>query len=134
MSRQHSGRGPKNYKRWDQRIEEEMNDRLTAHPEIDASEIEAKVANGEVTLTGTVDERNAKRLTEDLAESIQGVSQVHNQLRVQSGQQSGGQGNRGGTQGSHGSQGSQGSASGSRKSAGSESQHEEPSHATSGRR
>ncbi len=34
-----------------------MNDRLTEHPEIDATDIEVRVANGEVTLTGSVTER-----------------------------------------------------------------------------
>jgi osmotically-inducible protein OsmY len=42
------------------------------------------VVNAEGTLTGTVDERNAKRLAEELAESIPGVNQVHNQLSCSS--------------------------------------------------
>jgi osmotically-inducible protein OsmY len=78
-----SGRGPKGYQRSDQRIQEEINDRLTDHPEIDAYEIEVKVNGGEVTLTGFVNERFAKRLAEDCVESVGGVKQVHNQIRVQ---------------------------------------------------
>ena len=47
------------------------------------SEIDVQVKNGEVTLTGTVDDRQAKRIAEDIAESVSGVHDVHNQIRVQ---------------------------------------------------
>ena len=80
---QFAGRGPKGYKRGDDRIREDVNEELTRHPDIDATEIEVKVENGEVTLTGIVDERRTKRLAEDLAERCSGVREVHNQLRVQ---------------------------------------------------
>lgn len=90
-SGRHTGRGPKNWQRSDDRIREEVNERLTDHPEIDATEIDVQVKNGEVTLTGTVDERRAKRLAEDIAEEISGVKEVHNQLRVQSGSTTGSQ-------------------------------------------
>jgi len=62
-------RCPKGYRRSDERIQEEINDRLTEHGDIDATEIMVKVNGGVATLTGTVDDRNAKRLAEDLAES-----------------------------------------------------------------
>jgi hypothetical protein len=35
-----------------------------------------------VTLTGTVEDRNAKRTAEDVAESVSGVQEVQNQLKV----------------------------------------------------
>jgi hypothetical protein len=54
-------------------------------PEIDASEIEVKVAKGVVTLSGSVDDRWAKRLAEDIAETVSGVTDVMNQLGVDSG-------------------------------------------------
>jgi len=79
----HSGRGPKNYTRSDDRIREDINDRLTDDPEIDASEIEVKVSNCEVTLTGTVNDREDKRRAEDIAEAVSGVKNVQNNLRVQ---------------------------------------------------
>lgn len=41
-----------------------------------------KVSSGVVTLTGTVDDRNAKRMAEDVAESVSGVQEVQNQLKV----------------------------------------------------
>ncbi|HEY0787114.1 MAG TPA: BON domain-containing protein [Thermoanaerobaculia bacterium] len=78
----YSGRGPKGYQRSDERIREEVSERLTDDDRIDASGIELAVANGEVTLAGTVESRRMKRLAEDLAESVRGVRDVHNQLRV----------------------------------------------------
>ena len=79
---QHRGRGPKGYKRSDDRIREDISDRLTDDWRIDASDIEIKVSGAEVTLTGTVDSRDAKRRAEDIAESVSGVSHVQNNLRV----------------------------------------------------
>ena len=78
------GRGPKGYQRSDERIREELSDRLTAHGLIDASDVELRVQGGEVTLTGFVDSREAKRAAEDVAEDVQGVREVHNLLRVRS--------------------------------------------------
>ena len=40
------------------------------------------VKDGEVTLSGTVEDRDARWLAEDLAESASGVRAVHNRLRV----------------------------------------------------
>lgn len=79
---QHRGRGPKNYRRSDERIKEDVNDRLSDDNYLDASEVEVAVSNAEVTLTGTVNNRNDKRRAEDLAESISGVTNVENRLRV----------------------------------------------------
>ncbi len=61
----HQGRGPKGYRRSDDRIREDINDRLTDDPFIDASEIDVKVASAEVTLSGTVDSRLQRRRAED---------------------------------------------------------------------
>ena len=80
----HTGRGPRGYQRTDERIREEINERLTAHGLIDATEVECGVRSGEVTLTGFVDSRAAKRAAEDLAEDVYGVREVHNELRVRS--------------------------------------------------
>jgi osmotically-inducible protein OsmY len=80
---QHRGRGPKGYQRSDARIMEDVNDRLTDDPHIDASEIEVSVSNREVTLSGTVNSRFEKRHAEDLAEYVSGVTHVQNNLRIQ---------------------------------------------------
>jgi hypothetical protein len=77
-----AGRGPQGYKRSDERITEDINEALTRDPEVDPTNIQVEVQNGEVTLKGTVSDREAKRRAEDIAESCSGVKQVQNQLRV----------------------------------------------------
>lgn len=79
---EHRGRGPADYRRSDDRIREDVNDRLTDDAHIDASGIQVAVKDGEVTLSGTVDSRFAKRHAEDLAERISGARHVQNNLRV----------------------------------------------------
>ena len=81
----HAGKGPKGWQRSDERIREEVNEALARHPEIDASEIEVRVQNGEVTLTGTVDERRDKRMAEDIVERVFGVKDVENKIKVKGG-------------------------------------------------
>lgn len=76
------GRGPKNYQRSDERIREEVCERLTMDHDVDASDIEVTVREGVVLLDGTVNERHAKRITEDICESVRGVKDVQNNLRV----------------------------------------------------
>lgn len=78
----HAGRGPKNYRRSDDRIREELCDRLMAHPEIDASEIEVEVKEAHVVLRGSVPDRRTKHRAEDLAERVLGALDIDNQLRV----------------------------------------------------
>jgi osmotically-inducible protein OsmY len=77
-----TGRGPQGYQRSDDRIKEDVCDRLMQHGQIDASEMTVDVQNREVTLNGTVNNRKAKRMAEDMAESVPGVTNVHNQLKV----------------------------------------------------
>jgi osmotically-inducible protein OsmY len=78
----HRGRGPRGYRRTDARILEDVSDRLADDPHLDAGGIEVAVAQGEVTLSGTVDGRAARRHAEDLAASVPGVRQVMNGLRT----------------------------------------------------
>ena len=79
----HRGKGPASYQRSDERLRELVCESLTDDDQIDASRIEVNVKNGEVTLTGSVDDRHAKRDAEDCACSISGVRDVQNLLRVQ---------------------------------------------------
>lgn len=76
------GKGPKGYHRSDDRIKEDINDRLMEDGMLDASDIEVEVENNEVILSGTVDSREAKRHAEYLAESIVGVNNVENRLHL----------------------------------------------------
>lgn len=78
----HSGKGPRGYQRSDKRILEDVNDHLYLDPYIDASDIEVQVDNSDVVLTGTAEDRNAKRRAEDIANAIPGVKNVENRIRV----------------------------------------------------
>ena len=78
----HRGRGPQGYKRSDERINEDVHERLTDDPHIDASGIVVAVKDGEVTLSGTVESRDAKHHAEHLVEHLNGVKHVQNNLRV----------------------------------------------------
>lgn len=80
----HAGKGPKGYKRSDDRIREEVSDALEQDSQIDASEIEVSVKEGVVTLSGTVESRHLKRMAEDCVSDVRGVKDVTNNLQVQS--------------------------------------------------
>jgi osmotically-inducible protein OsmY len=75
------GRGPKGYTRPDERIREDICERLMTMP-YDASDVEITVSQGEVTLVGTVRSRADKWGIEDVADSALGVQDVHNQIRL----------------------------------------------------
>jgi hypothetical protein len=77
-----TGRGPKNYKRRDESIMYDICDRLTQHGQIDATDVEVEVRQGEAILRGYVRTRYEKRIAEDVADSVSGVQDVQNQLRV----------------------------------------------------
>lgn len=80
--RGHRGRGPKNYVRSDQRISDDVHERLTDDSWLDASNIDVSVSDGEVTLSGTVENREAKHRAERLVEDLSGVKHVQNNLRI----------------------------------------------------
>lgn len=76
----HAGKRPKGYRRSDERIYEEVCEALTSHLEIDPSNVEVKVVEGVVTFSGTVENRQMKRLVEDVTEHLPGVFDVRNEL------------------------------------------------------
>jgi osmotically-inducible protein OsmY len=76
------GTGPRFQRRSDDKIQDEIWELLSNNADLDASEVEVLVEGGEVTLTGTVDSRDARWLTEDLVTSVAGVREVYNQLKV----------------------------------------------------
>lgn len=79
------GKGPKGYVRSDERIKEDVSDRLSDDDTLDASNITVEVSGGEVTLSGYVDSRQAKHTAEECAEQCAGVTHVQNNLRVGTG-------------------------------------------------
>ncbi|WP_224242694.1 BON domain-containing protein [Hyalangium gracile] len=80
------GRAPKGYQRSDDRIREDICDRLMMSW-MNAENVDILVRNGEVTLQGTVKSRDEKRAIEALAESVLGVKDISNALRVERGEQ-----------------------------------------------
>lgn len=90
----YAGRGPRSYQRSDDRVREDVNECLTADPRVDASDIDVRVQNGEVILSGTVDERRTRRLAEEIIENLPGVRDVRNELKVSKGSWFGGDNDR----------------------------------------
>ena len=83
---EHRGRGPKGYRRSDERIREDVSDRLTDDSWLDAQNIEVAVQDSDVTLSGSVRSREDKKRAEALAESVSGVDNVQNNLRIDRGE------------------------------------------------
>lgn len=77
------GLGPKGYKRSDERVSDDVHQRLSDDAWLDASNINVSVSGGEVTLSGTVESREAKHRAERIVEDLSGVNHVQNNLRVQ---------------------------------------------------
>ena len=76
------GRGPRGYRRSDDRIQEEVNDLLTWDGQIDASDILVEVQDGVVTLSGAVPDRDQKRRAGRMVENVIGVMDVNNELQI----------------------------------------------------
>ena len=75
------GKGPA--KRNDEQIKADIEEALTDDSWLDASGVQVNVQNGVVTLTGVVDSRESKRRAEELADSVLGVRDVQNNLRIE---------------------------------------------------
>ena len=77
-----TGQSAKFHRRSDDKIHEEIWELLSHNADLDATDVELHVEAGEVTLTGTVPSRDARWLTEDLVNSVTGVREVNNRLKV----------------------------------------------------
>lgn len=82
-------RGPKGYTRSDDRIREDICDQLAHATDLDTSEVEVSVSQGEVTLQGSVPHRFMKYEIEEICDHTPGVVEIHNQLRVRRAELSG---------------------------------------------
>ena len=78
----HYGKGPKGYRRSDDRIKEDVCEALYRDHSVDASNIEVEVKDGNVTLKGSVTARDAKRAAEEAVENLSGVEDVRNEIKV----------------------------------------------------
>lgn len=76
------GLGPRGYRRSDQRLCEDINERLTEDDSIDARDISVDVSDGVVMLSGEVAQRRLKHRIEDMVERCHGVQDIRNEIRV----------------------------------------------------
>lgn len=75
-------RGPKGFKRSDERLKDDIAERLMYQHDIDLSDVSLDVRDSKVTLEGTIPERWMRFAIVDVAESVIGVESVENNLRV----------------------------------------------------
>jgi hypothetical protein len=77
--------GPKGYQRSDERLREDISERLMQAYHIDSSEVTVDVRGGKVLLEGTVPDRRMKHAIEDMVDACPCVQDIDNRIRVESG-------------------------------------------------
>jgi len=77
----YQGRTPRGYTRADERIRDDVCDRLS-HGHFDPSDVSVTVSQGIVTIEGFVESRSEKFHVEEVAASVLGVKDVDNRLRL----------------------------------------------------
>jgi hypothetical protein len=75
------GKAPKGYVRSDERLREEICERMAQHDH-DWSDVEVQVQGGIVTLSGRVEDRRLRFQAEHIADGVRGVGEITNQIRV----------------------------------------------------
>lgn len=75
-------RAPRGYQRTDERIREDICERLMADPYFDVGDVSVEVHNGLVILDGSVSERTMRFALESVAAACMGVKDVDNRVRV----------------------------------------------------
>jgi hypothetical protein len=75
-------RQPKGYVRSDASLRDGVCERLAQLPHVDVSEVSVDVRDGKVTLSGTVPRRDMKHAIEDCVDSVLGVRDIENHIRV----------------------------------------------------
>lgn len=76
------GRRPDAERRSDARIRIDAADALWFQRDLDSSEIEVMVEEGEVSLDGTVPDRHSRHLAVEVVRGVRGVRAVHNHLKI----------------------------------------------------
>lgn len=75
-------RMPRSYRRSDERVREDICERLSADPRVDPGDVSVEVREGRVVLAGTVPERRMKYLIEDIAAECLRANEVDNRIAV----------------------------------------------------
>lgn len=73
---------PRHYRRSDERVREEICERLADDARLDVTDVSVDVKEGRVMLEGTVPERRMKYVIEDTAAECLGANDVENRIRV----------------------------------------------------
>jgi osmotically-inducible protein OsmY len=76
--------GPKNYQRSDERLKEQIIERLMESSSVDIGNLECEVKDGVVTLSGTVETRSDRYQIENVVDDVWGVKDIANNMRVKS--------------------------------------------------
>lgn len=76
------GKGPKDWKLSDERLKERVCEVLYHSHDVDPSEMEVKVEDGVVYLSGKIRSKGMKNVAEDLVASIPGVEDVFTRLKI----------------------------------------------------
>jgi osmotically-inducible protein OsmY len=93
--------GPKGYQRSDERLKEDISERLMESHHIDSSDVSIDVRGAKVVLDGTVPSRHMKHAIEDLVDACPGVQDIDNRVRVANQGMRQGQGSQSQSQGTH---------------------------------
>jgi osmotically-inducible protein OsmY len=76
------GKAPRGYKRSDERIREDICERMMDNGELDASDVEIEVHEGVVKLSGNCSCRHSKNAIEEIVDGVSGVNDIDNQIKV----------------------------------------------------
>lgn len=87
LQRNQRGKAPKNYKKSDDRIRDDVSERLIDDG-YDCSDVEVNCSEGIVTLSGECCSRDTKHGMERSASDVHGVKDVNNQMRLKDRQRS----------------------------------------------
>jgi BON domain len=74
--------GPKGYQRSDERLKEDICERLMMSHYIDSSDVSVEVRGARVALEGTVPSRHMKHAIEDIVDACPGVQDIDNRVRI----------------------------------------------------
>ncbi|QET03929.1 BON domain-containing protein (plasmid) [Cupriavidus pauculus] len=74
-------RMPKNYRRPDEHVLDNVCERLAMHPGVDVFDVTVHIEAGVIRLVGTVKDRYERRLVEKITEGVWGVRDIENGVR-----------------------------------------------------
>ena len=77
-----AGTGPRGWRRTDERIHDDVCDRLARRRDLDVADVSVEVEDGWVRLSGTVSDRPMKHAIERVVDACAGVRDIDNRIRV----------------------------------------------------